>query len=136
MRRDDAEILKIFKFELKFLEDGGYHRSRARWRASYVFEDSPTCINFDQATRPHPCSNCSLIEFVPPRFRNQSAPCRFISLNDVGQTVDDFYRCGTQIELEDALACWLRTQVQQILRNPTPEGSSSGGQRRENGKVG
>jgi hypothetical protein len=42
MRRDDAELLKMFQFELRFLEDGGYGRSpRTPWRASYVFEDSP-----------------------------------------------------------------------------------------------
>jgi len=64
MRRDDGEILKVFQFELKFLEDGGYGRSpRAPWRASYVFEDSPTCLNFNDAARPHPCTECSLVEF-------------------------------------------------------------------------
>jgi len=50
MRRDDADILKIFQFELSFLEEGGYGRSpRAPWRASYVFEDSPTCLNFSSS---------------------------------------------------------------------------------------
>jgi hypothetical protein len=38
MKKDDAEILKVFQFELRFLEDGNYGRSpRAPWRASYVF---------------------------------------------------------------------------------------------------
>ena len=117
MRKDDAEILKIFEFELKFLEDGGYGRSpRAPWRASYVFEDSPTCINFDDSTRPHPCSECSLMEFVPPQFRREAAPCRFIPLDDAGQTVDNLYRSGAQIELEEALACWLRKQIEQMAK--------------------
>lgn len=113
MPRTDAEILKIFESELKFLEDGGYRHPRP-WRPSYVFEDSPTCINFSESLLRHPCSECSLIEFVPPQFRDQSAPCRFIPLNDAEQTVDDFYRCGTWVELEQALACWLRRQIQRI----------------------
>jgi len=117
MRRDDVEILKMFQFELRFLEDGGYGRSpRAPWRASYVFEDSPTCLNFDDATRPHPCAACPLLEFVPPQFRAESAPCRFIALTEVGQTIDHFYQSGTQMELEEALACWLRKQIERMTK--------------------
>ena len=128
MRRDDAEILKMFQFELRFLEDGGYGRSpRAPWRASYVFEDSPTCLNFDDAARPHPCAECPLMEFVPPQFRRESAPCRFIALTGVGETIDHFYQSGTQMELEEALACWLRKQIERMTKqeaHANPPGSS------------
>jgi hypothetical protein len=117
MQRNDAEILKMFQFELRFLEDGGYGLSpRAPWRASYVFEDSPTCLNFDDAARPHPCAECPLMEFVPPQFRAESAPCRFIALTEAGETIDHFYQSGTQMELEEALACWLRKQIEQMTR--------------------
>jgi hypothetical protein len=117
MRRNDAEILNMFQFELRFLEDGGYGRSpRTPWRASYVFEDSPTCLNFDDAARPHPCVECPLMEFVPPQFRAESAPCRFIALTEAGETIDHFYQSGTQMELEDALACWLRRQIDQMTK--------------------
>lgn len=113
MRKDDAEILKMFHFELRFLEDGGYGPSRrAPWRASYIFEDSPTCLNFSDVVRPHPCTECPLMEFVPPQFQRESAPCRFITLTHEGETVNYFYRAGTQKELEEALACWLRKQIQ------------------------
>ena len=121
MRRQDAEILKIFEFELKFLEDGGYRRSRVPWRASLIFEDSPTCINFNDRSRSHPCSECPLIEFVPPQYRNESAPCRLITVAAGGQTVDDFYRYGTTVELEKALACWLRKRIQTIENRPSGE---------------
>jgi hypothetical protein len=126
MRNDDAEILKMFQFELRFLEDGGYGRSpRAPWRAPYVFEDSPTCLNFSDAARPHPCAECPLMEFVPPQFQGESAPCRFIALTGVGQTVNHFYQSGTQMELEEALACWLRKQIERISKqqaNANPAG--------------
>ena len=47
MAQDDRDILDILKFELSFLEDGGYGRSpHAPWRAPAVFEDSPICPNF------------------------------------------------------------------------------------------
>ena len=131
MRRDDAEILKMFQFELRFLEDGGYGRSpRTPWRASYVFEDSPTCLNFDDATRLHPCNDCSLMEFVPLQFRRESAPCRFIPLTEAGETVDHFYRSGTQMELEGALACWLRKQIERMARHQR-DANGSGRENRE-----
>jgi hypothetical protein len=127
MRRDDAEILKMFQFELTFLEDGGYGRSpRAPWRASYVFEDSPTCLNFDDSARPHPCIECSLMEFVPPQFRGETAPCRFIALTEAGETIDHFHQSGRQMELEEALACWLRKQIGQMTKqqaNANPPGT-------------
>ena len=123
MRSDDTEILKMFQFELRFLEDGGYGRSpRAPWRASYVFEDSPTCLNFDDIARPHACADCRLMEFVPPQFRGESAPCRFIALTEVGETIDHFYQSRTQMELEEALACWLRKQIERMTK---PQANSS-----------
>jgi hypothetical protein len=127
MRRDDAEILKMFQFELRFLEDGGYGRSpRTPRRASYVFEDSPTCLNFDDATRPHPCAECPLMAFVPYQFQGESAPCRFIALTQAGETIDHFYQSGTQMELEEALACWLRKQIERMTKqeaHANPPGS-------------
>jgi hypothetical protein len=37
-----------------------------------------------------------------------------------GETIDYFYRCGTQLEMEEAIAGWLRNQITRIehsLRN-------------------
>jgi hypothetical protein len=55
-----------------------------------------------------------LIRFVPSELRSESAPCRFIPLNDKGQTIDYFYRCGTQLEMEEALTGWLRSEITRI----------------------
>jgi hypothetical protein len=42
----------------------------------------------------------------------------------LGETIDYFYRCGTQLELEEALAGWLRGQIarieQQLATSTTP----------------
>jgi len=114
-QKDDRDILDVLRFELSFLEDGGYGRSpHAPWRAPSVFEDSPACPNFCDPARPHPCESCLLEEFVPEQRRNESVPCRFIQLNEHGQTIEDFYRTGSQVELEAALAHWLRAQIAKI----------------------
>jgi hypothetical protein len=115
MAQDDRDILDVLKFELKFVEDGGYGRSvRTPWRPSLVFEDSVSCPNFCDPARPHPCDECLLMQFVPENMREQRVPCRFIPLTEHGETVDHFYRAGTQEELEQALASWLRAQIARI----------------------
>lgn len=115
MTEDARDILEVLKFELKFLEDGGYGRSpHAPWRAPAVFEDSPSCPNFCDPARPHPCESCLLEKFVPQEHRSESVPCRFIPLTKDGRTVEDFYRTGSQVEMEEALAVWLRAQIERI----------------------
>ncbi len=115
MAQDEREILELLKFELKFLEDGGYGRSpRTPWRPPFIFEDSPSCPNLGDPARPHPCSECLLMKFVPDELQNENFPCRFIPLNEAGETIDYFYRCGTQLEMEEALAAWLRNQITRI----------------------
>lgn len=117
MAQDDRDILDILRFELSFLEDGGYGRSpQAPWRAPAIFEDSPICPNFCDPARPHPCDNCLLEQFVPEGQRKESIPCRFIPLTMEGQTVEDLYRTGSQVEMEEALGKWLRAQIQRIER--------------------
>jgi hypothetical protein len=117
MAQDDRDILDILKFELSFLEDGGYGRSpHAPWRAPAVFEDSPICPNFCDPARPHPCESCLLEQFVPKAQQGESIPCRFIPLTTDGQTVEDLYRTGSQAEMEEALARWLRAQITRIER--------------------
>ncbi len=118
MAQDERDLLDLLKFELKFLEDGGYGRSpHSPWRRQTAFEDSPTCPNFCDPTRPHPCNECLLMRFVPREHKDQVSPCRHIPLTDNGETIDYFYRCGTQLgllKLEEALASWLRKQISQI----------------------
>jgi hypothetical protein len=115
MAQDNRDILDVLRFELSFLQDGGYGRSpHAPWRAPAVFEDSPICPNFCDPARPHPCESCLLEQFVPEGRRTEAVPCRFIELTPQGQSVEDFYRAGTQAEMEEALAGWLRAQIKKI----------------------
>ena len=133
MTQDERDLVELLRFELKFLEDGGYGRSpRTPWLRPSLFEDSPTCPNFRDPERPHACSECLLMKFVPAELRNQASPCRLIPLNSKGETIDYLYRCGTQMELEEALAGWLRDQIRQIEeeaskeKNPSSASASDG----------
>ena len=115
MAQDLLEMLELLRLELKFVEDGGYGRSpRTPWRPANIFEDSVSCPNLGDPARTHPCSQCRLVDFVPRELRGENSPCRFIPLNEQGETIDYFYRCGTQLELEEAVAGWLRGQISRI----------------------
>jgi hypothetical protein len=115
MAPQNRELLEALRFELRFLEDGGYGRSpHTPWRPPSIFEDSPSCLNFGDATKPHPCNRCLLEKFVPEARRIEDVPCRFIPITEDGRTIDDFYRTATQIETEEALASWLRIQIKKL----------------------
>jgi hypothetical protein len=115
MPKDDRDVLEALRFELEFLEKGGYGRSpRTPWKPQFIFEDSPTCMNYDSKDNPAPCSECLLMAFVPNEKRQEKIPCRHIRLNEAGETIESFYRTGTQPELEEAYGKWLRKTIQQL----------------------
>src|SRR6516164_2185247 len=81
MNENRAEVLERLKAELAFLESGGYRRSAHwPWRAGYIFEESPSCPNFNDKPRFHRCVDCWLMEFVEPERRTDETPCRFVQL--------------------------------------------------------
>jgi len=123
MTQNEHDLLKKLKFELKFLESGGYeHSARTPWRAASTFQDSPICLNFNDPTRPHACSKCLLLQFVPEERRTESLPCWFIPLSAKGETVNYYVHYGTKLELEEALDAWLRRTIKSIEPEPAPAG--------------
>lgn len=115
MPNDERNVLEVLKAELEFLKKGGYGRSpREPWRAQLMFEDSPSCMNFNNKKNPRPCCECVLMQFVPPEGRTEKVPCRHIPLTPAGETLYELYRGGTQLELDDALADWLRGRIAQL----------------------
>ena len=113
MTNDTRDLLTVLKKELEFLEKGGYRNSaRAPWRPQLVFQDSPTCLNFDPIQQPRPCSECTLTQLVPGEMQRKKFPCRYIPLNERGETIDSFYRFGTQEELELELGRWLKATIE------------------------
>ena len=112
---DRRKLTQILKAELAFLEDGGYrNRPRYPWRPNFVFEDSPTCINYQGHQERKPCHECPLMEFVPADRRETQFPCRHIRLNERGDTVTSFYEWGTEEELETALSAWLGEVIKEL----------------------
>lgn len=117
---DGRSVLDVLRAELKFIERGGYrHSARAAWRPHFMFQDSPTCLNFDPAHPRKPCSDCLLMRFVPENTQARKVPCRYIPLNEGGETIDSFYRTGTQEELEAAVVEWLKTTIERLEREST-----------------
>jgi hypothetical protein len=114
MPKDNRNLLDVLKFELEFLEQGGYGRlPRESWRPRFVFEDSPTCMNFNSKDR-EPCSECLLMQFVPEEARKEQTPCIHIPLAPTGDTLESLYRTGTQREIEETLGAWLRVTIHRI----------------------
>jgi hypothetical protein len=115
MNKDERDLLDVLKFELEFLEKGGYGSSpRQPWKYQFIFEDSPTCMNYDSKDNPGPCSDCVLMQLVPPQFRDSWIPCRHIPLNTEGETLASLYRYADQHEIEETFGKWLRTTIAKI----------------------
>jgi hypothetical protein len=115
MSDDKRDILEVLKFELQFLEHGGYGRSvRTPWKATSTFQDSPSCINFNDPDRPHACSDCLLTDFVPASEQSQDVPCHHIPMGPHGETVDIMERQCNQLEMEEAIRNWLRATIRRI----------------------
>jgi hypothetical protein len=116
MRKDERDLLEVLQAELDFLEKGGYRPSpREPRKFNFIFEDSPTCMNYDSKDNPDPCSECVLMPLVPPQDRTQTVPCRHIPLNPEGETLESLYRYADQRDLEDIYGKWLRSAIATLI---------------------
>jgi hypothetical protein len=122
MTNDRRNLLAVLKKELEFLEKGGYcNTPRAPWRPTFAFQDSPTCLNFDPTLAPSTCSECLLTQLAPEDMQRKKFPCRYIPLNERGETIDSFYRFGTQEELEPELRRWLKATIERLEKQKAKE---------------
>lgn len=102
MGESKRDVLEVLKTELMFLKLGGYSLRSAALAPEFIFEDSPTCINCGREDR-LPCTECVLIQFVPPERCSEKIACRYIPLNASGETLDALYRYGNAQEVEEAV---------------------------------
>lgn len=124
MAQAKKDVLTTLQAELAFVELGGYRNpEQAAWRPQFIFEDSPTCLNYRNLEKRLPCSECALMEFVPKSHKQQRFPCRYIPLDDSGQTLDHLYRTGTEEETHAIVANWLRTGIARLERERAASGS-------------
>lgn len=111
-------LLNALKAELAFIEEGGYRNAaESSWRPSFIFQDSPICLNRGSAQMSRPCRECSLASFVPEQYRDAKVPCRHIPLNAAGETIDTLYRFADNEELEAVVADWLRVTISRLQRD-------------------
>jgi hypothetical protein len=112
---DGRDLLEVLKFELNFLEQGGYGRSvRTPWKSTSFFQDSLTCLNFNEKEPVHPCSECLLFPLVPEISRNEKVPCHHIPLNHRGDTLAGIDRSYNEPEMEASLMQWLRAMIARL----------------------
>jgi len=117
MARDTRNLARVLRSELTFFDAGGYSAwAGARWRLPLVFEESPTCPNFNDTTHTTACRECVLMQLVPLRHQGKEVPCRHIPLNEVGETLDTLYRWGTMADLNLIFRRWLVHTIAQLER--------------------
>jgi hypothetical protein len=113
MASKKRDLLEVLRLELEFLKGGGYRKSSS-WRPQFIFEDSPTCLNYGDAERKRPCFECVLMKLVPEQFLTEKIPCRQIPLNEARETIHSLYQNGTSEELEAAVSEWLMNMIPKL----------------------
>ena len=113
MASKKRDLLEVLKLELEFLKGGGY-RKWSSWRPRFIFEDSPTCLNYGDPERKRPCSECVLMSLVPAEFREGKPPCHYIPLNERNDTIESLHHWSTPEELEAAVSEWLMNTIQKL----------------------
>lgn len=115
MSHDNRDALEVLKAELDFIEKGGYGRSvKTPWQPTSIFQDSPSCLNFAQPERLHPCEECLLIDFVPAEARQEDVPCHHIPMTARGETIDELEWNENQANLEETMKNWLRGAITKL----------------------
>jgi hypothetical protein len=115
MADNTSNLRDQLKFELGFVELGGYERSvREPRKELSIFRESPSCLNYGLEKKEHPCSECFLIDFVPPEKRAEAIPCHHIPLNDRGDTVASLEGSGDDFKVQEALRGWLHKTIAEL----------------------
>jgi hypothetical protein len=127
MSQDLREVLQTLRYELNYLEQGGFDRDRALLGTESPFLGTFACINFGDPLRAHACRECLLHQFVPEDKQTEEFPCHYIRLDDSGETIAELIEKNDPRRLVIALEQWLRTMIarleaeQDANRNSNPE---------------
>ena len=108
------DVLDVLRYELNFLEQGGYARVRKLGLPVSIFQDSLTCLNHGDPLRPHACRECPLSEFVPPERATEDVPCHFIPLDPEGHTAGDFRDLRQRL---DSVRNWLQSAISKLQQD-------------------
>jgi hypothetical protein len=114
MPEDRRDVLDILRYELNFLEQGGYGQTEQEGRLPSPFRDTLICLNHGDPLRPHACHECFLYGLVPEQARTENVPCHYIPLDPAGRRMIDFLRAGDAAGLDRALKIWLRRTIDEL----------------------
>ena len=129
MSDDKRDVLEVLRYELNFLEQGGYGNWYSTpWGPASIFQDSLTCPNHGDPTRPHACHECLLYDFVPEEYRTEDVPCHHIPLNRQGVTVATPDQ--TEEELRENVKHWLKRTIARIEADRAKQKAEAGDRRR------
>jgi hypothetical protein len=111
---DMHEVLQLLRFELNYLEQGGFERDKALLGTDSPFLGTFACTNYGDPLRRHACRECGLMQFVPQGKQNEEFPCHFIPLNASGETIASLIEKNDQRRLIIALQLWLRSTIARL----------------------
>ena len=114
MANDDQAMLKLLKDELAFLDRDDFGHSVSAPLPESAFHESQTCIDSNEAAGTGPCVACHLIDFVAHDHHSEVLPCRFIALNEAGETIEHLEAQGNQAKLDATLKEWLKAKIKEI----------------------
>jgi hypothetical protein len=117
MSEKKRDQLGILRYELNFIEQGGYSKRIGAPGGSSIFEDSSTCPNHGDPLCRHACHECLLFDFVPEGHRTDDIPCHHIPLNQNELTISTSNE--SQDELCKAVARWLKRTIATLQREST-----------------
>lgn len=111
MSSDARDVLQILRYELNYLEQGGFDRDRALLGTESPFLGTFSCINFGDPLRTHSCRECSLHQFVPDDKKTEEIPCHYIRLNASGDTIAELIKKNDPRRVKTVLEHWLRSTI-------------------------
>jgi hypothetical protein len=123
MSQDLREVLQLLRYELNYLEQGGYERDRDLLGTESPFLGTFACINFGDPLRAHACRECPLHQFVPDDKQTEEFPCHYIRLSASGETIEELIEKKDPRRLVIALEHWLRATIARLeaTQEHTPE---------------
>lgn len=116
-RTEKEHILEQLKLEREFIHRGGYRTSvRTRRKPPTHLRDSVTCINVNvsKAKEMQPCDRCFWWDLIPTEHRHKRMPCRYIPLDEEGNTVESLDERGDREQTEGKLSAWLDTTIARL----------------------
>jgi len=115
MTSSKHEIIETLRYELNFLEQGGYEKSVRGEGLPSPFRTGFSCLNFGDPLRRHACHECTLYEFAPEAARTDDIPCHAIELAP-GVTIASLLQSGDRQRLVQLLERWLRDTIARLER--------------------